>query len=158
MNQATEGNWFPAALETAAKNQEAFKGSGGFGGLPMPGLGGRGGGGLMGGLPGLGPLGPAPNRGGSAVGSEFGTSFPAPDIDDYKDDLDILTTPPPTTPKPKDPFEEFEDKDLEGPGPITAKPTAAPTTTQSVTLFPDEVSFIRKLDDNRINMTRTLLY
>ena len=75
LNQATEGNWFPAALEAAAKNQEQLKkGGGGLG--PLPGAGGGLGG--LGGLPGLvplGPLGPRPGGGGGAgVGPEFGTS------------------------------------------------------------------------------------
>lgn len=66
--------------------------------------------------------------------------FPAPDVDDYNEDLDVLI--PATTPKSKDPFEEVEDRDLQRPTVPTTR--AATTTTEDVTLFPDEVGTLLK--------------
>ncbi|KAE9415569.1 hypothetical protein Angca_000586, partial [Angiostrongylus cantonensis] len=71
LNQASEGNWFPAVLEHASKNARALM-SGQSGGIAGP--------------PNLGALGPiGPGTPSSQIGPEFGTNFPAPSIEDYND-------------------------------------------------------------------------
>uniref|UniRef100_A0A1I7XVF6 DM5 domain-containing protein n=1 Tax=Heterorhabditis bacteriophora TaxID=37862 RepID=A0A1I7XVF6_HETBA len=116
LNQASEGNWFPAALEQAAKNSKAL----GMGGLS--------------GMPDLGALGGA-TRGtsGSQIGSEFGTGFPAPDIDDYNDNTDKETKANPKTPMG---LVNIDDKDYDLVTSTT--PNTTVTTTVPITLFPDE--------------------
>ncbi|KAF8382371.1 abu-12 [Pristionchus pacificus] len=83
LNKASQGNWFPAAIEQAT----------------LVSLGGALG--ALGGLPGLGGGG----GGGTEIGSEFGKSFPAPSVEDYETEIDLKGTAATTT-APK------EDEDL----------------------------------------------
>ncbi|CAD6189334.1 unnamed protein product [Caenorhabditis auriculariae] len=112
LNQASEGNWFPAVLEQTAKSSH----------------------GLMGGPLSLGALGPKPATS-SAIGSEFGTSFPAPEVDDYNENTQLPTAENkkkgPETPDGLVDF-GFGDYDLDK----EKSTTTEATTTEVVTLFP----------------------
>ncbi|CAI2355608.1 unnamed protein product [Caenorhabditis sp. 36 PRJEB53466] len=123
LNQASEGNWFPAVLEQTAKNSQAFM-KGGNSGIN------------------LGALGPAPGKsGGGAIGPEFGTNFPAPDIDDYDENAEIPgVTTDNKTPKAPDGLVDIEDRDyeIETTKAATTTKEIIITTTEAVTPFPDE--------------------
>ncbi|WKY16407.1 hypothetical protein Q1695_001228 [Nippostrongylus brasiliensis] len=117
LNQASEGNWFPAALEQASNGAKALMNPNGFRGQPNLGA--------------LGPIG-ARNTG-SQIGPEFGTGFPAPSVEDYTDNnqapsVSVTTKAPESLVKinEEDNFDEF-----------TAT-TKEPTSTHPVTLFPIE--------------------
>lgn len=89
----------------------------------------------------LGALGPVPGKGSGAIGPEFGTSFPAPDIDDYDENAEIPgVTTDKKTPKAPDGLVDIEEGDYElettKATPTTAAPTS--TTTEEVTSIPDE--------------------
>ncbi|EYC16235.1 hypothetical protein Y032_0034g2874 [Ancylostoma ceylanicum] len=120
LNQASEGNWFPAVLEQASKNTKNLMGGHGFGGPPN-----------------LGSLGPAPAGGssGSQIGPEFGTGFPAPNVEDYTDNTE--KTEAKTTTKAPETLVNIDDNDFDELTSSSA-PTAAPTPTVPVTLFPEE--------------------
>ncbi|GMT04204.1 hypothetical protein PENTCL1PPCAC_26378, partial [Pristionchus entomophagus] len=125
LNKASQGNWFPAAIEQATLMQKNM-GSVGERGSGIPGgLGGLGGAlGALGNLPGLGGGG----GGGTEIGSEFGKSFPAPSVEDYETEIDLKGT---TTPAQS--LERF----------FTSTTTQAPETTSiprsiPITLFPEE--------------------
>ncbi|CAI5454643.1 unnamed protein product [Caenorhabditis angaria] len=118
LNQASEGNWFPAVLEQTAKSSQSLMRPGGAGGLN------------------LGALGPAPAKPGAGLGPEFGTSFPAPNIDDYDENAEI--------PGPPDGLIDIDSGDYEGEvvqATTTLPPastTISTTTTELVTLFPED--------------------
>ncbi|CAJ0610471.1 unnamed protein product [Cylicocyclus nassatus] len=119
LNQASEGNWFPAVLEQASKNTKTLMG--GAGGL--------------GGPPNLGALGPGRTGvSGSAIGPEFGTGFPAPSIEDYTDNEDKSNK---KTTKSPESLVDIDDNDFDELTSSTSH-TASPTPTVPVTLFPDE--------------------
>ncbi|ULT79372.1 hypothetical protein L3Y34_010182 [Caenorhabditis briggsae] len=122
LNQASEGNWFPAVLEQTAKNSQALMKQGGGNGLN------------------LGALGPAPGKtAGGGIGPEFGTSFPAPNIDDYDENAEIPGVTEKKSPKAPDGLVDIEDEDYEiETTPATTTTTEATTTTATTTLFPDE--------------------
>lgn len=121
LNQASEGNWFPAVLEQTAKNSQALMKQGGGNGLN------------------LGALGPAPGKTAGGIGPEFGTSFPAPNIDDYDENAEIPGVTEKKTPKAPDGLVDIEDEDyeIETTTPTTTT-TEAATTTTTTELFPDE--------------------
>ncbi|XGW34886.1 hypothetical protein V3C99_018716 [Haemonchus contortus] len=112
LNQASEGNWFPAALETASKSARS----------------------LMSGMavqPNLGSLGP--RNPGNQIGPEFGTGFPAPNVEDYEDNSlnGVTTTVKAETLvniNDEDDFDEFTN-------PPTI-PTATTISSVPITLFP----------------------
>ncbi|KAL6724560.1 hypothetical protein Aduo_019440 [Ancylostoma duodenale] len=121
LNQASEGNWFPAVLEQASKNTKNIMGGHGFGGPPP-----------------LGSLGPTPTGGGSSgsqIGPEFGTGFPAPNVEDYTDNTE--KTEAKTTTKAPESLVNIDDNDFDE-LPSSSAPTAAPPPTVPVTLFPEE--------------------
>uniref|UniRef100_A0A1I7UPS7 DUF148 domain-containing protein n=1 Tax=Caenorhabditis tropicalis TaxID=1561998 RepID=A0A1I7UPS7_9PELO len=121
LNQASEGNWFPAVLEQTAKNSQALMKQGGGNGLN------------------LGALGPAPGKS-SGLGPEFGTSFPAPNIDDYDENAEIPGVTEKKTPKAPDGLVDIEDEDydLETTTKTTTTTTEAPTTTTTEFVVPEE--------------------
>ncbi|PIC15259.1 hypothetical protein B9Z55_022305 [Caenorhabditis nigoni] len=122
LNQASEGNWFPAVLEQTAKNSQALMKQGGGNGLN------------------LGALGPAPGKTASGgIGPEFGTSFPAPNIDDYDENAEIPGVTEKKSPKAPDGLVDIEDEDYEiETTPATTTTTETTTTTVTTTLIPDE--------------------
>ncbi|RCN24663.1 hypothetical protein ANCCAN_29636 [Ancylostoma caninum] len=87
--------------------------------------------------PPLGSLGPTPTAGnsGSQIGPEFGTGFPAPNVEDYTDNTE--KTEAKTTTKAPETLVNIDDNDFDE---LTSPsgPTAAPTPTVPATLFPEE--------------------
>ncbi|CAB3399500.1 unnamed protein product [Caenorhabditis bovis] len=119
LNQASEGNWFPAVLEQAAKNHQSLMKPGGGNGLN------------------LGALGPKPG-GGNSIGPEFGTSFPAPDIDDYDENANIPgISGGKSAPKPPDGLIDIDSGDYEIDS-TTVSTTTEESTTETATLFPTD--------------------
>lgn len=88
----------------------------------------------------LGALGPAPGKTSGGLGPEFGTSFPAPNIDDYDENAEIPGVTEKKTPKAPDGLVDIEEEDYEV---DTTTPTTSTTTTESTTTTttPDEVFF-----------------
>ncbi|EPB79963.1 hypothetical protein ANCCEY_00912 [Ancylostoma ceylanicum] len=103
----------------------------------------------FGGPPNLGSLGPAPAGGssGSQIGPEFGTGFPAPNVEDYTDNTE--KTEAKTTTKAPETLVNIDDNDFDELTSSSA-PTAAPTPTVPVTLFPEEVTTD---GDSRVQVT-----
>ncbi|EGT43926.1 hypothetical protein CAEBREN_03906 [Caenorhabditis brenneri] len=125
LNQASEGNWFPAVLEQTAKNSQALMKQGGQNGLN------------------LGALGPVPGKStAGGIGPEFGTSFPAPSIEDYDENTEIPGVTEKKTPKAPDGLVDIEDEDYEL---ETTTATEATTTTQTTTT---ELSQTEAEEDN----------
>lgn len=118
LNQASEGNWFPAVLEQTAKNSQALMKQGGGNGLN------------------LGALGPTPGKSsGGGIGPEFGTSFPAPSIEDYDENTEIPGVNEKKTPKAPDGLVDIEDEDYELETTTTKETTTTtPPTTTTETL------------------------
>ncbi|VDM54694.1 unnamed protein product [Angiostrongylus costaricensis] len=126
LNQASEGNWFPAVLEHASKNARALM-TGHSGGIAGP--------------PNLGALGPiGPGSPSSQIDPEFGTNFPAPSIEDYEDSSekeDITTTTALAD------IDGDSDVDITT---VTSRPSSSPIALFPEELTPDRVSAAKTLN------------
>lgn len=128
LNQASEGNWFPAVLEQTAKNSQALMKQGGQNGLS------------------LGALGPNPGKStAGGIGPEFGTSFPAPNIDDYDENAEIPGVTEKKTPKAPDGLVDIEDEDYEL---ETTKETTKPVLTTTITTTTTEPTQTENIEDS----------